>query len=73
MHQELLSTGQVAKLIGIRRHRIEYAIHNGLLPDCKIRVGNKRAFDKKEIENIAEYFSVHINNNSSEEAAKGEK
>ena len=68
MHQQLLSMGEISRLIGVRRHRIEYAIHNGLLADCKIRVGNKRAFDKEEIENIAEYFGV---NNSSGEAAKG--
>lgn len=71
MHQQLLSMGEVAKLIEVRRHRIEYAIHNGLLADCKIRVGNKRAFDKEEIENIAEYFGVEISNSIENDAEGG--
>ena len=68
---ELLSTGDVAKRIHIARHRIEYAISNGSLPDAKLRVANKRCFSLEELEGIAEYFGTK--NNGSGKAAKGQQ
>ena len=68
---ELLSTGDVAKKLGIARHKIEYAITNGSLPDAKLRVANKRCFSLEEVEGIAEYFGAK--NNSSGKAAKGQE
>ena len=68
---ELFSTGDVAKKLGIARHKIEYAIATGSLPDAKLRVANKRCFSPDEVEAIAEYFENTTT--SSEEAAKENK
>ncbi len=69
--QQLLGIGDVAKLIGIARHRIEYAVSNGSLPEPEIRIANKRAFNINETKNIAQYFGVELT--IGEPAEKGEK
>jgi hypothetical protein len=52
----MLSISQVAALLGIRKHRIEYAIVAGYLPEPKLRFVGKRAFDPAEVRVVASYF-----------------
>ena len=52
----LLSIGQVARLIGVRKHRIEYALSVGYLSEPKLRLIGKRFFDPSEVCVIASYF-----------------
>jgi hypothetical protein len=56
--ENIYSTGQVAKLLGIARHKIEYAIVTGLLPEAKFRFLDKRCFTATDIHYMAEYFGV---------------
>jgi hypothetical protein len=56
MQTSLLSITQVASLLGIRKHRIEYALTSGLIPEPKVRFVGKRAFDPAEVCTIAAYF-----------------
>jgi hypothetical protein len=56
MQNSLLSISQVATLIGIRKHRIEYALSEGYVPEPKLRFIGKRAFDPGEVCTIAAYF-----------------
>jgi hypothetical protein len=56
--EQIFSTGQVAKLLGIARHKIEYAIVNGHLPEARFRFLDKRCFDDADIQRMAEYFNV---------------
>ena len=58
--QQLLGLGDVSRIVGIARHKIEYAIANGAIPEPQIRIANKRAFSPEEIQNIAEYFGVNL-------------
>jgi len=67
--QQLLGLGDVSRLIGIARHKIEYAIANGSLPEPKLRIANKRAFSQEEVQHIARHFGRHLEN--SDEAVKG--
>ncbi len=60
--QQLLAIGEISRMIGIARHRIEYAVSNGAIPEPQIRVANKRAFSPEEVQNIADYFGVSIKN-----------
>ena len=55
---QLLSTGQVARQLGVARHRLEYALANSHLPEPSMRIGNKRAFNPQEVSAIADYFGV---------------
>lgn len=54
----LFSLGDVSRIIGIPRHRIEYAIANGALQEPTLRLANKRVFTEQDVNQIAEYFGV---------------
>ena len=54
--QNLLSISQVAGLLGVRKHRIEYALAEHYVPEPKLRFLNKRVFDSSEVCVIASYF-----------------
>ena len=56
MQTNLLSISQVAALLGIRKHRIEYAIASGYVPEPKLRFIGKRVFDSSEVCDVASYF-----------------
>ena len=58
--QQLLGLGDVSKIIGVARHKIEYAIANGSISEPKLRVANKRAFTPEEVQLIAGYFGASI-------------
>lgn len=60
MQNSLLSTSQVASLLGIRKHRIEYALSEGHVPEPKLRFLNKRAFDPAEVCVVASYFGTTV-------------
>ncbi len=57
MEEELYSTGEVAKLLGVKPHQISYAIANGLIPEPG-RFCGKRAFQERDVHRIAEFFGV---------------
>ena len=42
--EKIFSTGEVAKILGIARHKIEYAIANNHLPEARFRFLDKRCF-----------------------------
>lgn len=56
--EQIYSTGQVAKLLGVARHKIEYGIVSGHLPEARFRFLDKRCFDGDDIRRMAEYFGV---------------
>lgn len=58
--QQLLGLGDVSKVVGIARHKIEYAIANGSIPEPELRIANKRVFTTDDVERIADYFGVVI-------------
>jgi excisionase family DNA binding protein len=58
--EKIFSTGEVAKLLGIQRHRVEYAIASGHLPEARFRFLDKRCFDAEDVKRIAEYFGVEV-------------
>ena len=55
-HTELFSTGEVAKLLGLKRHVLEYAIQSGHIPEPQMRFLNRRVFQQSEIRVIAAHF-----------------
>ena len=71
MNHQLLGTGAVSKLLNIARHKLEYAIINGSIPEPLQRVANKRAFTYQEVLTIAKHFGVTIE--VGDDAAKGGK
>ena len=56
--QKIYSTGEVARLLGVRQHRIDYAITSGQLPPPKFHFLGKRCFSASEVEEIADHYGV---------------
>ena len=56
----LFTTGEVARLLGVKQHRITYAITSGYLHDTKVQFAGKRCFDNNDVKKIAAYFGVHF-------------
>lgn len=58
--QQLLGLSGVSKVVAVAKHRIEYAISNGAIPEPEIRIANKRVFTTEDAQRIADYFGVKI-------------
>ena len=56
MHTSFFSTSQVASLLGIRKHKLEYALTSGYISEPAIRFLGKRVFSPSEVCNVAAYF-----------------
>ncbi|MFH5803192.1 MerR family transcriptional regulator [Alienimonas sp. DA493] len=54
---DLMGLAEVSRLLGVRKHRISYALDNGLLPETA-RISNKRAFSPDDVRRLAEHFEV---------------
>ncbi len=59
MNQPMYSTGQAARLLGLRQHQIAYAIANNQLPE-PARFCGKRLFTQEDLRVIAAYFGVEF-------------
>ncbi|MBB03194.1 MAG: hypothetical protein CMJ47_11145 [Planctomyces sp.] len=68
--KQLLGLGDVSSVIGVARHRIEYAIANGSIPEPEQRLANKRVFTTEDVQRVAEHFGVKLENGH--DAEKGE-
>lgn len=47
---------EVAKLFKKRPHQVAYAISSGLVPEPKLRIGNKRIFQSDDIKRLSAHF-----------------
>jgi len=56
MKTNLLSTGEVAALLAIKRYQLEYALSEGHLPEPRSRFLGKRCFAPDEVRVVAAYF-----------------
>ena len=56
MQITLLSTGQVAALIGVRKHQLEYRLGT-TIPEPRLRFLGKRCFMPDEVQQVAAYFA----------------
>jgi len=56
MNQQHFLLNEVARLVGVKAHKISYAIGNGYLPEPPERINNKRIFTPTDIAEIGEYF-----------------
>ena len=52
------SIKDVSRLLGIRQHRIDHAIASGLVPEPKIRIANRRVFQKEDLDKLRKHFSA---------------
>lgn len=57
MNQQHYSLKEVAKIVGVKAHRIEYALRNGYLAEPVERVTNRRIFTIADLQAALMYFS----------------
>ena len=57
MTQNHYSLKEVATIVGVKAHRIAYAISNGYLPEPAERVTNRRIFTTADLQTALVYFS----------------
>ena len=55
------SLKEVAKIVGVKAHRISYAISNGYLPEPAQRVTNRRLFSTADLQAALVYFAQRNN------------
>lgn len=58
--QRMFSMGEVARLLGVKSHRIDYAISVGHLGDAGFRFLGKRCFTEADLRKIAKHFGVVV-------------
>lgn len=56
MSKQHLLLGEVAGLLGIRPHRIAYAIASGLIQEPDLRIGHKRVFQPDDVRRLEIHF-----------------
>lgn len=56
MQTNLLPIGEVAALLGVRKHRIEYALAEKMIPEPQTRFLGKRVFAPADVMRIATFF-----------------
>ncbi len=57
MTEKHYSLNEVAKIAGVKAHRIAYAIANGYLPEPAQRVTNRRLFSTADLQAALLYFA----------------
>lgn len=61
MEQKIYSTTQAARMIGVKPHRLKYAIENGDVEDVSTTFAGKRVFTDQDIYRLREYFQQKRN------------
>ena len=57
MTQKHYSLNEVARIVGVRAHRISYAISSGFLPEPAERITNRRMFTEADVQAAKLYFA----------------
>jgi hypothetical protein len=56
--EQIYSTGQVARILGIQGYQIAYAINTRQIAEASFRFLDKRCFTKRDIGRIADHFGM---------------
>ena len=65
--QELFSTGETARILGIKQYRITYAHVNGMVDEPNLRVAGKRVYEMADVRRLALHFGITIKKSQKEE------
>lgn len=56
----LKTTAEVATLLKIKEHRINYAMRVGRVAQPKMRMAGRKLFTPTEVKRVAAYFGVQV-------------
>ena len=54
--KHLYTISEVARILQKQPYQIVYALGTGKVPEPKVRIGNRRAFDLSEVQRLCDYF-----------------
>ena len=57
MTQQHYSLKEVAKIVGVKAHRISYAVSNGYIAEPAARITNRRMFTEADLQAAKKYFA----------------
>jgi DNA-binding transcriptional MerR regulator len=72
MQQQIFSTGQVARLLGLRPYQLEYAHATDQLAEPTFRFLGKRVYVADDVRRVALYFGVTLDESLKDADAKKE-
>jgi DNA-binding transcriptional MerR regulator len=58
MNKQHYLLNEIAKILGVKAHRLSYALSNGYLPEPAERINNKRLFSPEDLRVAASYFAA---------------
>lgn len=58
--QRIYSTGQVARLLGLRTHQLDYAHASNQLAEPGLRFLNKRVYELDDVRRVADHFGLRL-------------
>lgn len=58
--KNLKTTAEVATLLHVAEHKLNYAMRTKSLPQPKLRMAGRKLFTNREIKKIADYFGVEV-------------
>lgn len=58
--KNLKTTAEVATLLKIKEHKLNYAMRTGRLAQPKLRPSGRKLFTNREVKRIAEFFGVEV-------------
>lgn len=56
----LKTTAEVAQLLKIKEHRINYSMRVGKVAQPKLRMAGRKLFTAKDVKRVADYFGVEV-------------
>lgn len=56
----LKTTAEVAQLLKIKEHRINYALRIGKVAQPKLRMAGRKLFTTRDVKRVADYFGVEV-------------
>lgn len=68
---QVYSMKEVARLLGVRPHRVGYAVSSGAVPQPSQRFGNTRVFTTEDVRRLADHFGVRCPDELKEAAHEG--
>ena len=56
--EQIFGLDDVAKFLGVRTHRITYALVNNLVEEPRLRLTRRRIFTSADVDRLADHFGV---------------
>lgn len=61
MTQQLYLISDVSRMLGVPAHRIAYLFMTRKLPEPQLRLGNRRVFDRSDVQRVAKALKRPVN------------